>query len=228
MPLAIQIQETQLTAIDDFTIADVTGTYDALNNTGGYGTPNDSRTDRANYLLVSKNDKAGTRTYLTVANNDPVNNMLWNLKSTEDGWHQATMLSFHRWSGVQNYVINDVQYFSVTNKYYIAIAPSLAIAPDSGLASAYWLEITDFAAIQQGYTNLDVVDYDFLIESRVDTCILDALFDEIDKDFTCKLTIDDLAHPLNLIAMLEGAQAKMITDKPDQAQEIIEKISDCC
>lgn len=227
MPLSIVIEHAQGETIEDFTISDVTGSYDALNNAGGYGSPNAARGEVANFLLVSSNDKNGTRTYLSVANTTPLSTLLWSLLSAVDGWHQATLLSINPYSNVQSYVVNDVQYYAPTGKVYFASNANSAVAPDAPTGSQYWTEATDLTLLQQNHTNLTVVDYNFLIESRTDTKILDELYDLIKEDFACKLDISDAAHPINLIAMLEGAQSKMIDDKPDQAQEIMTAIADC-
>lgn len=228
MALDIRLKHVQQEEENQHVIADNTGTYDAINNTGGYGAPNPVRTDRANYLMVSKNDKSGNRTYLTVTNSDPLNTLEWTVTSTLDGWHQATLLSFNKWSGATAYVANtNAIYYTVTGKFYKAIQASTNIAPDSGSGPSYWEEIVDFTAIQQGYTNVEVIDFNFLVDSRTSLLISDDLYDKINEDFTCKLSIEDAAHPLNLIAMLEAAQSKALDDKFDQAEQIIRAIEDC-
>lgn len=227
MALEILIRQTQLQAVEGFTISDDTGTYDAINNAGGYGAPNELRNDRANYLLVSKNNTSGTRTYLTVPNTTPLSTLLWTLSSTVDGWHQATLLSYQRWDTNQNYVVDDVQYYSVTDKYYVCTSPHSGTAPDSGGGDAVWDEITDHTIIQQGHTNLEVIDLHFLISSRTELDITEELYEIINEDFACNLTVDEAAHPLNLIAMLEGAYSKMLDEKGEQAEEIMLAIAEC-
>lgn len=231
MPLSITIAKQQLQVKENFTITDTTGSYDALSNTGGYGGPNDDRTDLANYLLVSKNDKNGNRTYLMVTNTDPLNTLVWSLVSAADGWFQATLLSFQKWNSSDSYTSSgspDVVYYTTTNKYYKSIQNSTNIAPDSGSGSQYWQEITDFTLIQQDHSNVEVIDYNFLIDSRTSLCIADEFYDVMSEDFVCKLTLDEASHPLNLIASLEGAYAKMINDEGSAAEQIIVAISECC
>jgi hypothetical protein len=231
MALNITLAKRQEEAKENFTIIDTTGSYDALTNTGGYGGPNEDRTDVANYLLVSKNNTNGARTYLEVVNTDPLNTMEWSLVSEVDGWYQATLLSFQKWNGSDSYVSSgdpDVVYYTGTSKFYMAIQNSTNIAPDSGSGSQYWAEITDFTEIQQDYSNVVVVDYEFLIDSRTSLCIADALHEAISDDFLCKLTLEEASHPLNMIASLEGAYAKMANDEGSSAEQIIVAISDCC
>lgn len=225
MSIAIAVIKEQQEAVDSFTINDDTGTYDAVNNPGGYGLPNELRTDRANYLLVSKNTVSGDRTYLAVTNTDPLNTVIWTLTSSADGWHQATVLSFKKWSNAPSYVVGDAVYYTVNGLYYHCIQANSNINPTSSL---YWTQITDFEAAQQaGYTNMEIIDYDFLIDSRASIDLADELYDVISEDFTCKLQIEDAAHPLNLIAMLEAAQSKMLDDKPDQAEQIMIALEEC-
>jgi hypothetical protein len=231
MALDIKLAKSQQQQVEDFTISDTTGTYDALSNPTGYGSPNDDRSDVANYLLVSKNDVSGNRTYLMVTNTSPLSTMIWNLVSGADGLHQATLLSFQLWNSGSAYVSSgapSVVYYTPTSKYYRAIQASTNIAPDSGGGASYWEEITDFTEIQQGHSNVEVIDYSFLISSRTALCIADELYKAISEDFLCKITLTEASHPLNLIASLEGAFSKMLNDEGEEAEQIILAISDCC
>lgn len=227
MAIDIAVIKVQLEAVEDFTINDDTGTYDAVNNPGGYGTPNELRSDRANYLLVSKNAVNGDRTYLTVTNTTPLSTLIWSLNSSADGWHQATLLSFKKWNSGTTYVANDVQYYTSTGLFYYCILGHSNIAPDAVNGSTYWTVITDFTLIQQGYTNVEVIDYEFLIDSRSAVIITDEFYKILQADFACNLSLTEANDPLNLIAMLEAAYSKMLDDKGSQAEQIILAIADC-
>lgn len=229
MALEILITDVQLEDVASGTIDDITGSYDALNNPGGYGTPNDDRNERGNYLLLSSNDKSGNRTYLTVTNSTPLSTLSWAFTSTEDGWHQATLLSVGLWNGSDPFVssANDTVFYTVTGLFYVCIQNNTNIAPDSGSGSQYWEVVTDFTELQQDHGNIDVIEKNFLIHSRTSLDIADKLYGVLSEDFACKLDLDDASHPLNLIAMLEAAQSKMIDDKGDQADQIIDAIQEC-
>jgi hypothetical protein len=230
MALGISLIKDQLEEVTAYTITDNTGSYDALNNTAGYGAPNPARTDRGNYLLVSKNSYAGVRAYIIVSNNDPLNTLIWTLVSSVDGWHQATLLSFNKWNGSDPFSSSgspDVVYYTPTNKFYKCIDDNTNIAPDSGSGSDYWEEITDFTEIQQNHSNVEVIDYHFLIDSRISIDITDELYEALSEDFTCKLSLDQASHPLNMIAALEGAHSKMLNDEGADAEQIILSLAEC-
>src|SRR5690606_5781553 len=133
-----------------------------------YGSPEIERSDVANFLLVSSNNKNGDRSYLGVVNTDPLTTLVWAIQTSEDGWHQATLLSIGIWNSSQEFVPNDVAYYQPTGKVYKATQTNTNVAPDSGSGPANWEEVGDLSTIQQGHTNLDVFDYDFLVRSRVD------------------------------------------------------------
>lgn len=195
--------------------------------TGNYGTPEDDRDDRGNFMLLSSNDKAGTRTYIGVSNTTPLVTDDYAITTTEDGWHQATLISAKKWLLSESYVADNVVYYVPTNKWYNCIQANTNVAPDSGGGDDYWEEVTDMTTIQTGHTNMDVFNLDFMVESRTDLAIANELYDVLAEDFMCKLNIADAAHPLNLIAMIEAAQSKMLDDQPDQADQIIDAIITC-
>lgn len=217
MALSFSLTYTQGTTVEAGTITDATV----------YGTPNDDRADRGNYLLLSENDNNGTRTYLSVTNTTPLSTLSWAFTSNGDGWHQATLLSVSLWDSGTSYIEDDVVFYTVTGLFYTALQANSNVAPDSGSGPANWQEVTDFTAIQQDHTNLEVFDFNFLITSRTDLRIADKFYEIIKEDFTCKLTLDDAANPLNLIAMMEGAESKELDGKLDQADQIIDAISEC-
>ncbi len=183
------------------------------------------RAEVGNILLFSENDHEGTRTYLDVNNADPAAVMSWPVESNSDGWHQATLLSVNEWNNAQNYVTGDVVYDELVNKFYKCITDNTNIATSNTI---YWQEVSDFTTIQQGHTNLVVTDYQFTITSRSALCVANKFYDVISEDFTCNLTLDDAANPLNMIAMLEAAKSKELDNKPDQADQIIDAVAGCC
>ena len=217
MALTYSLTWAQGQAIDAGTLTDGTN----------YGSPEIERSDVANFLLVSSNNKNGDRSYLGVVNTDPLTTLVWAIQTSEDGWHQATLLSIGIWNSSQEFVPNDVAYYQPTGKVYKATQTNTNVAPDSGSGPANWEEVGDLSTIQQGHTNLDVFDYDFLVRSRVDTAIAEEFDVVIRKDFSCKMTVEDAAHPLNLLAMMLGAETKMLLNKPDQADEIVAAITEC-
>lgn len=192
-----------------------------------YGSPEIERGEVANFLLVSSNDKNGGRSYLDVLNTAPLSTLVWNIGTSEDGWHQATLLSIGLWNDSNEFAAGSVCYYSSTGKVYRALQTHTNVAPDSGSGPGNWEEVQDLTVIQQDHANVTVLDYDFLVRSRVDIAIVDEFDHIIRKDFSCKMTVQDASHPLNLLAMMLGAETKMLTDNPDQADEIVHAITDC-
>lgn len=207
------LEHVQGEAVDAHTIND--------NSEWGVGA-NPARTDRANHLLVSQNDKGGARTYLDIINTDPLNAITWAFTSAQDGWHQATLLVFEKWDGITAYTADDnAVFYTVTSKFYKCIQNNTNVAPDSGSGPDNWTEITDFTLIQQGYTNVDVTDFDFKVTSRLSIDITDKLYDTIGDDFLCKLQPEQAVDLLNLLATMEAISSKFIDDEPDQGEEMI-------
>lgn len=197
------------------------------NSSWGVGA-NPARTDRANVLLLSQNDKEGVRTYLDIVNTDPINAITWAFESSQDGWHQATLLVFNIWDDATEYTaaVNAV-YYSATGKFYKALLTNTNVAPDSGSGPTNWEEITDFTLIQQGFTNVDVTDYDFPVESRIATALTDKLYDTLGDKFLCKFEPEEAVNFLNLVATREGYRSKFIDEEPDQGEEIIRAMEAC-
>lgn len=204
-------------------------TAGTINDNSAWGSgANPAKTDRASYLLLSQNDKDGVRTYLSVVNTDPLNVLSWTFTSAQDGWHQATLLVFKKWDNATAFTAdNNAVYYASTSKFYKCIQGNTNVAPDSGSGPDNWEEITDFTLIQQGFTNVDVTDYDFKIKSRIDLAIADKLYDAIGDKFLCKLQPEEAVNLLNLIATMEGVSSKFIDDEPNQGEEIIRAVEAC-
>lgn len=200
-----------------------------ITDTSGWGVgANPARSDKANVLLLSQNDKAGTRTYLTIVNTTPLSSLTWAFASAQDGWHQATLLVFAKWSGATAYTANNnAIFYTVNSKFYKCITNNTNIAPDSGSGPANWTEITDFTLIQQGYTNVDVTDYNFPVQSRIAIDTADKLYDALGDKFLCKLQPEEAVNLLNIVATIEGMQSKFIDEEPDQGEEIIRALVAC-
>lgn len=191
-----------------------------------YGGAEDDRNERGNYLLLSKNDKAGTRTYLTVSNTTPLSTLSWAFTSTIDGWHQATLLSAKIWSSGQSYIIGDVVYLAATNLFYRSLTAHSNISPNSGSGPANWAIITDFTAIQTGYTNIEVFDYSFNVESRTDLLGVEKLDEAIGDDFLAKLNPSDAVELLNFVIGLDTARSKAAQDEFSDVEEIMRAIEE--
>jgi hypothetical protein len=186
---------------------------------------NPARNLRANVLLLSKNDKNGTRTYLVITNDDYLAKVAWTFTHDHDGWHQATLLVFGFWAiGTEFTAGVNAVYYEDTGKFYSCKITNTGTAPDAVSGSTYWEEITDFTEIQQGYTNVDVEDLDFNVKARTELALLDIADEEIDDKFSQLQQPESATRLLNLVAMLEGAESKMLSGSPDEAETIMRSI----
>lgn len=215
----------------DFTLGFIQGqevNKGTIHDYSTYGDSNPDRSERANFLLLSKNDKGGNRSYLSIINTSPLSTTQWDFTHNKDGWHQATMLSFQLWDSQTEYTEGDNAVFhSGSGKFFRAIATNTDKEPTSGDGPANWEEITDFTEIQQGYDNVDVTDYDFLVDSRIALELGDKLYFTLGETFLCKFQPEDAVHLLNLLATREGYRSKLIDDEPDQSEEIIRAMEAC-
>lgn len=193
-----------------------------------YGGSNPERSERANVLLLSQNDKNGNRTYLTVPNTTPLSSLSWTFTHEKDAWHQATILSFELWNSSDEFTGgNNAVYHSDSGKFFKCLDTNTNVEPTSGSGPLYWEEITDFTDIQQGYDNVDVTDYDFPVKSRIDMAILDEVFEALGETFICKFQPEEAVDVLNLIATREGFLSKFIVDEPNHGEEIIRTMEAC-
>lgn len=198
-----------------------------ISDTSVWGGANPARNTRYNILLFSRNDKSGTRSYLPVVNTDPNNVLSWAVSSTMDSWHQATLLVFQLWNSGTAYVASvNAIYYAPTTKFYRCISNNTNVAPDSGSGPTKWTEITDFTTIQQGYTNVDVKDFNFSITSRIAIFLGDELYETIIDKFLAQLQPEEAVEFLNSIATLEGIKAKELDGKFNEMEEIIRAMAD--
>lgn len=215
----------------DFTLQFVQGQQvedGTINDDSTYGGSNPDRNERGNYLLLSQNDKGGARTYLSVSNTTPLSTISWTFSSARDGWHQATLLSFVLWDGATAFTAdNNAVYHSSSGKFFKCIQGNTNVDPTGGSGPANWTEITDFTEIQQGYSNVEVTDYDFMVDSRIAIDLADVLYETLGETFLCKFQPEEAVNVLNLIATREGYRSKLIDEEPDQAEEIVRAMEAC-
>jgi hypothetical protein len=197
-----------------------------ITNDTVYGGANDDRNERGEYLLLSKNDKNGTRTYLSVPNTLPLSRVEWDITSAADGWHQATLLSAKIWSSGQTYIVGDIIYYDTTGLFYRCISGHTNVAPDSGSGSSNWTAIADFTAIQTGFTNIEVTDFSFNVESRIALAAVDKLDENIGDDFMAKVDPTEAVDILNMRAGIEAYRSKAVQEEFSDVEEIVRAIEE--
>ena len=134
-------------AIDDdltyFTLTDNTLLYDAVDNPGGYGTPNPDRADIALYLYMYKHNKDIDDSALLLFNNNPTTVSSWQIPMLVDGYYYGKLLGFALYDPLLSYIVDDMVYHE--NNYYVAIDVA-APAEDSINNSLIWEVISDLTA----------------------------------------------------------------------------------
>lgn len=152
------------------TIGDNTGNYDVTTNPGGYGAPNDVRSDLYLKLFVTLKKTSGDEQITVSAYNENTADT-WTVGITEDGYYEIYLYACKVWSAVITYAANQVVYYASTDKFYYSIAGGNLnnLPTDTG----DWTEVTDVSqlkaaiATSQANTYADVYEYIELYNSRV-------------------------------------------------------------
>src|SRR6516225_5215677 len=78
----------------------------------------ENRTDKANFLVASKNDKNGTPTFLTgIDNTQPVSAMQWSFPTAIDGWYRFNLLRLPLYSSSPISTVQEIQSGGVITQY---------------------------------------------------------------------------------------------------------------
>ena len=90
----------------------VTGDYDAADNPGGYGSPNEAFDDFAHYMIIRKKNVNNVNdVVLDVVATDPLEATEFQINRAVDGWYSATALDIKIWADDQSIEIGDVRYY---------------------------------------------------------------------------------------------------------------------
>jgi len=157
---------------------------------------NQERGDAANFLLWSKTDKDGNRTFDNPDFGNELSIMQWQVNTPVDGYYEAIWMRIQPYSAVANYVEQQqsgstitqyasVFYYATTDKVYKAIAPSQGQNPTN---TNFFQEVTDLSTIidntnvetffiQTGETNTEGV-YVKTRASRAASILMGRLDDE--------------------------------------------------
>lgn len=140
MALEIKVQKTSITSnCKTFTIDDVTGTYDAITNPGGYGAPNPERSDLYLALVVTLKKSDGDE-LITVPSYTPNTVTTWSVAVTEDGWYEIYLCAAYEYDSNLTYIENAVVYYPSTNSFYYSVVDNNY--DNSVMNDAYWKLVT--------------------------------------------------------------------------------------
>lgn len=124
------------------TFTDGTGDYDAGDNPGGYGAPNDEFSDFAHYAIIRKknvNDVDDEILELDAYN--PLTATEFTTERAVDGWYEGTKLNIRIWSaGIYN--VDTVRYHSGV------IYKANTLTSQTPGAGAQWDVVTDLTTIE--------------------------------------------------------------------------------
>lgn len=121
----------------------------------------EARVDKANFLVVSKNDKNGTPTYLVVANALPLSQVEWTFPTVLDGWYRFNLLRLTLYSSPPvntlaevvdgNGVITQyatILYHTTTSQVVKAkTTGSISVQPGETGWETYWEVISDLPVL---------------------------------------------------------------------------------
>lgn len=143
--IAVTFSKTQVI------VTDITGSYDALTNLGGYGAPNDAFADFAHYVILrKKNVNSVPDQVLVLDASNPLSSTVFTYTRTIDGWYEAKKLNIRIWSA-GTYAAGTVRYYS--GAVYISNASTSGVPGVTG-----WNLVTDLTTVEGNATLIATVD----------------------------------------------------------------------
>lgn len=223
MPLSPALTFTQ--NADDISIgvvADVTPDY----GQGG----NQDRGDAANYLLWSKTDKDGNRTFDNPLSGDELSVISWQVNTHKDGFYEAIWMRIQPYNAGTNYVEQQEAggvvtqwpsafYHAGTDKVYRSILPSTGQNPTN---TTYFEEVADLSTLIPN-TNVEVFILNVYVRPRSSqwaSILMGRLDDEKCPNPSPKDR--DLAYLID--AFIVSADAEFAQGNPREMEKIMRQI----
>lgn len=204
-------------------------------DTSDYGVGgNPARSATANYLLWSKTDKEGNRTFDNPSHGDELSTLSYAVNSLVDGYYEAILMRITPYNAGSNYVEQQssggvvTQWASIiynpgNESVYQAIAPSTGQDPTD---PAYFtpLYIADLPSIIPN-TNVHTFIQEWFTDVRTSQCT--------NRKFknACGCGCGDLEKitpALNLRYMMVAAQTAIMEGNPEEAEKIIREATEIC
>lgn len=196
---------------------------------------NPLRSATANYLLWSKTDQDGVRTFDNPAQGTVTSNLSYTVNTPEDGYYEGILMRFTPYNAGANYVEQQesggvvsvyasVFYYASTGKVYKAIADSTGQDPED----------TDFfqeVPIAQMYTlidntNVDVYIQDYYINVRANQCLNEILTGGCACG--CDGDLSKIRSALIIKYKIMAADSAFDNDNPEQMEKIIRDVEETC
>lgn len=192
---------------------------------------NPARSATANYLLWSKTDFNGERTFDNPSPGNVLSTLTYTVNTLKDGWYEGILMRFSQYDNAQAYVEQQssgsvvTQHASVVyynDKVYKAIAPGTGNLPTN---VSFWAEVTDLSELIAN-TNVDVFIEDFYIKVRSNQCANDRLAENCGCG--CNGDLTKIQPALLVSAKIMSADSAFANDNPDQMEKIIRDIEETC
>lgn len=188
---------------------------------------NPARNLRALKLFVTKTDKDGGRTLLTVVPDsaDPLAVTAWDCSIALDGLIEKILFVVQLYGAGVNYVTDDIFYYSSTGKYYKATQASIGQTPTN---QTYFSEVAEDDLydneIANDCTTMEVEVLDDLITGTTEENLDDLHEAETDQFNNGKFSLQyNKADYID--SMLNGAYAALDAGRKYEAEEIIRGIA---
>lgn len=194
----------------------------------------DLRTDKANFLVVSKIDKNGTPTYLIVSNALPLSQVEWEFPTAIDGSYDFNMIRLSKYTSSPVNTVHEIvsgptitQYATVL--YHVSTEQvvkakttgSISVQPGETGWETYWDVVTDLSTLV-GYGDIDVLTHHDLVDVRLRDKYRDCLEQIKDKFIIGEEAKGPLFDKASLLStMLDAINALNWEDKYLEAEETV-------
>jgi hypothetical protein len=228
MALGLNVCYTATTAdCTQFTITDETGIYDIVDNTTGYGAPNEERADLALYLFGYKYREGEDDENITpiINNTDPENVTSWNIANSEDGYYYFDAIAANIWDIAVGYSIDDIVFHQQV--WYKALAANTGSEPSD--INTNWEVIEDLELEKANTSLVSTYRYDMNYTCRAEICYANVVHD---SGAICTECTDCKGQTLQLYMKLDVLMQSMFInmsqDNWQKADKILRTIIGYC
>lgn len=226
MALSFSLTFTQNT--DNIALAVVT-------NTTTYGTGgNQDRDEAAEFLLWSKTDKDGNRTFDNPDSGNKLTNLTYNVNTPKDGWYEGILERIQLYDAAANYVEEQssggvitqyasIFYYATTDRVYKAIQPSTGQTPTNTL---YFSVVTDLSTIIDN-TNIEVYIKDVYVRTRASRCA-STLMGKLDDETCSNDKTQERNFAYYFTGLIDSADAEVSQENYEEMEKIMRQLETLC
>jgi hypothetical protein len=207
-----------------------TGTVTDVTPANTYPSPYTARGDAANYLLFSKTDKNGVRTFHNPDFGSVLSVTSWDVDTAVSGLYEAILLRVGPYDNGASYVEEQssggeitqyasIVYYPSTDKVYKAIAAGSGNIPTN---TSFWEEVADLSDIIDN-TNIDQEILNINSDKLIDKCIA-ALF----AKSGCNCSTQDAETKNQLMGRKRSAEVNFASGNVYEYEKIIEQLNATC